>query len=324
MVFECFRCGYKCPARSKLVEHLSRKNVCEPIRQNISVESVYNHYQKIWNEKKVYRCDFCELVSDTNDVNFRNHKVRCKKKADNLVMKSYEHQFLKKDEEELTIEQKYKKACEQLELVRKENEKMKTEMSLSTTSSYGNSGGYNSSLNGDHCSNYNGPVTNNINITINALGKEDLTHLLDDKVFKKKMDATFRHATRCWDALPYLIQNIHYGKESNKNVIVKDPNDKYVFYYNGTEWMVAKKAEVFDKIMLDNWKQVPVFVSDATLDHKYFKKVDEAFQDNEKYNDYLQGQVNVLFSNDGKNNVFDNTGNETAAVKKINKEFLLS
>jgi hypothetical protein len=68
---------------------------------------------------------------------------------------------------------------------------------------------------------------------------------------------------------------------------------------------------------------VPIFVSDATLDHKYFQKVDEFFQDNVKYQDYLQGQVNVLFSNDGRSNVFENTGSETAAVKKINKEFLL-
>jgi hypothetical protein len=279
---------------------------------------VYDYYLELWSEKnKEIKCDFCETIFKEKNNAYRCHKVRCQKKANNLVMKSYEQQFLNKEEiEELTIEQKYNQLCEQLELVKKENEKMKSEMNMTTA--------YNSNFQGDHCSNYNGPVTNNINITINALGKEDLTHLLDDKVFKKKMDATFRHATRCWDALPYLIQNIHYGKESNKNVIVKDPNDKYVFYYNGTEWMVAKKAEVFDKIMLDNWKQVPVFVSDATLDHKYFKKVDEAFQDNEKYNDYLQGQVNVLFSNDGKNNVFDNTGNETAAVKKINKEFLLS
>jgi hypothetical protein len=201
-------------------------------------EEVYERYKKIWSEKKTeFKCDFCDAIFTENNNAYRCHKVRCKKKADKLVMKSYEQQFLKEDER--TIEERYEDACKKVEELTKQ-------LHTVTQSAIIGNNNHDNQFN-------NGPVTN-INITINALGKEDLTHLVEDKVFKKKMDATFRHATRCWDALPYLIQNIHFGKESNKNVIVKDPNDKNVYYYNGEEWMVAKKAEVFDRILVDNWK----------------------------------------------------------------------
>jgi hypothetical protein len=113
MVFECFRCGFTVPAKSKLIDHLSRKRICEPIKQDISVESVYKHYQDLWKEKKVYHCEFCHLTSETNDAIFRNHKLRCKKKNAKFIQK--------KEEYELPIEEKYLRACQEIKKLTEKN-----------------------------------------------------------------------------------------------------------------------------------------------------------------------------------------------------------
>ena len=44
MSFECQRCGYKTEYTSNLKNHLRKKNICEPILQNISREKILKTY----------------------------------------------------------------------------------------------------------------------------------------------------------------------------------------------------------------------------------------------------------------------------------------
>jgi hypothetical protein len=294
----CLRCGYDAGYLQRLKEHLGRKNVCPAIKRNMTPEEVYNYYASKINHKNTPPiCEFCGKEYPEKNTAFRMHKSRCKKNFEE-TMKS---EFSIPDEEPMTIEEKYKHSQEEIAKLKEELETLKK-----TNITYN-----------DHSTN-----NSNIVVVVNSFGNEDLSHL-NTPEFRKKLDSVMRHTTMCWDALPYFVQNIHYGKESNRNVVIKDPSDAYIFYFNGTEWVKVKKAEVFDKIMMEKWEKVPDFVSDTTRDHKYFKKVDDFIQSNKKYKNYLQGQLDVLFSNKGKINVFNNTGNETASVNKINDEFLL-
>ena len=36
--YECQRCGYNTTLRGNIKQHLNRKNICEPILDNISIE----------------------------------------------------------------------------------------------------------------------------------------------------------------------------------------------------------------------------------------------------------------------------------------------
>jgi hypothetical protein len=82
MCFFCLRCGYKAASKQRLLEHLSRKNVCDPKVVDTSTEKVFLYYQKTWSEgknsKEPFRCTHCGKTSNTNDNAFRCHKYRCK------------------------------------------------------------------------------------------------------------------------------------------------------------------------------------------------------------------------------------------------------
>ena len=42
--YECFRCGYNTKFKSSLINHLNRKNVCNPIYDDIGIEENKKYY----------------------------------------------------------------------------------------------------------------------------------------------------------------------------------------------------------------------------------------------------------------------------------------
>ena len=44
MEYKCLRCGYKATQKSNLINHLKRKKICLPIKQDISIENVQKYY----------------------------------------------------------------------------------------------------------------------------------------------------------------------------------------------------------------------------------------------------------------------------------------
>ena len=44
MKYECLRCGYITSTKSSFINHLNRKNICEPILEPISIDEVKKYY----------------------------------------------------------------------------------------------------------------------------------------------------------------------------------------------------------------------------------------------------------------------------------------
>ena len=44
MKYECLRCGYITKFKSSFLDHLNRKNICEPILEPISIDEVKKYY----------------------------------------------------------------------------------------------------------------------------------------------------------------------------------------------------------------------------------------------------------------------------------------
>ena len=42
--YNCFRCGYSTTHKSSLINHLNRKNICNPSLVDISIEEIKNYY----------------------------------------------------------------------------------------------------------------------------------------------------------------------------------------------------------------------------------------------------------------------------------------
>ena len=49
--YSCLRCGYIASQKINLNHHLNRKNICNPILEDISIEEVKKHYGFITSTK---------------------------------------------------------------------------------------------------------------------------------------------------------------------------------------------------------------------------------------------------------------------------------
>ena len=103
VLYVCFRCGYKTTQRGSIKHHLNRKNKCQPILENISIEEVKKYYNlnlqiKInpnpnneskmnpdnefkMNPKQKHKCNYCNKYYSTNSnlhKHFRNCKIKLK------------------------------------------------------------------------------------------------------------------------------------------------------------------------------------------------------------------------------------------------------
>ena len=51
--YNCLRCGYVAKQKNHLVNHLKRKNICKPILEDISIETIKKMYGFEINEKSL-------------------------------------------------------------------------------------------------------------------------------------------------------------------------------------------------------------------------------------------------------------------------------
>jgi hypothetical protein len=94
-------------------------------------------------------------------------------------------------------------------------------------------------------SNNTNNVQQNINITINPYGKEDLSHITFDdyeKIFNK-----------CNSCIPDFIELKHFNKNKpeNSNIYISNMKSNHIFVYDGEQWNLKNKDEVI-KDLYDN------------------------------------------------------------------------
>jgi len=113
-------------------------------------------------------------------------------------------------------------------------------------------------------------ITNNCNtihnITINAYGKEDLSHLTDKdytKLFNK-----------CNSAIPLLIEMVHFNNEKpeNTNMYISNIKSQFAYIYNGKNWNLMNKNELLDDIydkkciiLLEKYDDLKDILNDQTI-----------------------------------------------------------
>ena len=90
--YECQRCGYNTTLRGNIKQHLNRKNICEPILDNISIEEMreiynLNETSKITsNNSNILICPSKKLQKPQKNVVNKQFSYCCKEfsRIDNL------------------------------------------------------------------------------------------------------------------------------------------------------------------------------------------------------------------------------------------------
>jgi hypothetical protein len=189
---------------------------------------------------KEYKCISCEksFSRKSSYDNHKNRKTPCIKldksnlesiieELNKLKSKMDTIDELKGDNKKIqNMEKEMKKLKEENELLRKDVDKLNTQLATVSKPSINNTQNI---------------ETVNI-LLLNAYGKEDLTHLSS-----KDIRSILNHGFK---SIPKYIESIHFNENApqNKNICISNRRDNTVNVYDGNKWTLKDKVEFLDDI----------------------------------------------------------------------------
>lgn len=118
----------------------------------------------------------------------------------------------------------------------------------------------------------------NINITINSYGNENL-----DSISKEQWLSILK---RNHLALPELIKAIHIDNETNRNLYVPSTKNKYGMVFNGNQWNLREIHDILDEVIDDNLNRIDDYVNDNNqyISDRLIEKLDRMINDSSQLN----------------------------------------
>ena len=254
VLYRCFRCGYNTNHRNSIKNHLNRKNICNPLLDNMSIEKIKNYYG-FENESKITTNNTQTTPKQHPNNTFCENKMTPKQHLNNTLLSPKQHlndtqttpnsstrecQYCRKTFTRKSGLTKHLNICiikkehellihnqnEEITVMKKEIEELKKYKGINTQ---------------------NNITHNNINntININNYGDEDLS-FLKSKDFLQLFGGIY-------GAIPKLIEKIHFNPKYPENHNIKYTNKKlpYLKIRKDNKWqLVNKKHELLD--LIDN------------------------------------------------------------------------
>jgi len=285
--YQCFRCGYETKHKANFITHLNRKNICNPLLEDISIEEVKNYYgfnvsTKIHQNppklhqnppnlppkistKKHQNPPKCEISSTKIHQNppklpVINECPYCYKRfsRSDSLNRHYGRCKIKKENEN----EKDKK----IEELIKNQEEMKEQMKEMVEKLLIEKGNTNITNNTNNSHN----TTNNI-ININNYGDENTKYITSDYILKLLKNKPAK-------AIPELIKYTHFNKEhpENQNIKITNKKEPYIKVLKNDKWELQDK----DETITDLIDRQQVHLLDETIE----EKIEEKCSNSEKVN----------------------------------------
>jgi hypothetical protein len=241
-IYECPRCGFTNNIKTKYLNHLKRKKLCNPILSKTNLQKEYIKYDikdkiiciknstknveestknvelhKIpQNSTFSNQCKYCDKLFSRSDSLARHYK-NCKEKIKTDQANHYMEELVKllndKDDKiskyDLELEEKNKQIIELIQKAGIQN---------------------------------SGTIVQNIqnNIKLLAYDKTDISDLTDNDFIR-----CFNHNNMC---VPHLLKRIHFNrkKPENHNVFLSNLKSGYIMLYDGKQWITYNRDEIID------------------------------------------------------------------------------
>ena len=250
----CIRCGYSSNDRSRMKNHLNRKNICKPIMNNVDLSKYkenilngINNEDVLKSLTNILKCEFCHKVFKYKQ-SYYTHLKKCKEKK-------------KSEEVKVSMENLVNLLNVQIDTYKCELDKRDKQINeLIQKSGIIN------------CNNIN--IQNNINLL--SYYNTDISHLTDNDYLN-----CFNHLNYC---VPNLIKKIHFNpkKPENHNIFISNIKNNYVMVYDGKKWNLQNRNEAISNLIDDK---------EIILDQKLEEWIDNGNQYPDimnKFNNYLQ------------------------------------
>ena len=262
--YSCLRCGYIASQKINLKHHLNRKNICNPILEDISIEEVKKHYGFIdstkihQNPPKLHQKPpnlppKISTKKHQNTPKFENPSTKkhqnppkspvinecpyCYKRfsRSDSLNRHYGRCKIKKNNEN----EKDKK----IEELIKNQEEMKEQMKEMVEKLLIEKGNTNITNNTNNSHN----TTNNI-ININNYGDENTKYITSDYILKLLKNKPAK-------AIPELIKYTHFNKEhpENQNIKITNKKEPYVKIRKNDKWELQDKKEILETLVDDKY-----------------------------------------------------------------------
>jgi hypothetical protein len=245
---ECHKC-YKTFQYNYLLEkHKQQKNICNT--PNKIIKNVSNRIIQIENEikkcdtinsdtinnsnKKCNYCNYCNHTFASKYSLSRHINTSCENKKKIIEEKNKFVNIIAFNQEEINKDLTYK---HKLNSCKKEINKINKIIKNKNIQSINNTNNINNINNGNII------LNNSINIHINSFGKEDLTHITDDKYKLYIKNLT--------DGILNYIKDVHFSpdKPENHNICIPQLNSSNIAVYKNGQWNAQKKEEIINKLL---------------------------------------------------------------------------
>ena len=207
-----------------LRKHFKRKNTCEPIFNDISIEKLKEKYKV---KKGCYKCENCGKEYKTKDGKYK-HKKKCS--VNPIIIEKTISKLETELDKEVIRRKELEKQVEQLILEKTQLQEAHAKV-----------------INNDH-SNTNNITTigrdQNI-IIVNNFGEENIEYLLKDENFIKKC------IENPVNSISKYLDNVHFNKEhpENRNIKITNLLGPYMDYIKEGEWNKIEKNILLPKII---------------------------------------------------------------------------
>ena len=260
MIYKCYRCGYIGKQKNHLKNHLNRKNICKPVLEDISIEELKNIYNINKLETLLQIAPNCskiapKLLQIAPNCSKMLQKDKCKATCEYCLRTYSRNSNLTKHLKTC----KKKQAADMLVLTQSDKI-MKMEKEIEELKKYKTQNNTTNNIT------TNNNINNSKNIYINNYGDENLKHLRS-KDFANLLGGIY-------NAVPKLIEKIHFDPEHPENQNIKYTNKKlpYLKVMKDDKWqLVSKKEELLD--LIDNKCFMLKEKYYAILEKKNLKKI---------------------------------------------------
>ena len=256
--YKCPRCGYENNIKTKYINHLKRKTICDPILSNCKLKEEYIKYNIIEKidiyklsskmsskcniasslcsqnvTKSKYICSFCNKNLSSRQGLWRHLKTCKEKKNDDTVKESMTELANLLNEKERQLKEQDKDKHRQLEEELDKRDKQINEQNKQIQELIKKAGII--------------TTTNNIQNNFKLLNykETDTSHLTENDYVK-----CLEHYNFC---VPHLIRKIHFNpkKPENHNIYISNLKNSYVMIYMNNKWKVKNRDETISRVIDD-------------------------------------------------------------------------